>query len=117
VRSEAVVPERGKTAEPESERCARCGRELCRGEVTYSITVEIRADWKERIPDTGEESLASYVARIAPRIQALPPDLLEQEIHREIQGKLCMWCKERFAANPFGRVPDPRPGSARADTS
>lgn len=95
------------STEPAREQCARCGRELYRGEVTYSVRVAITADWKERIADTGEESLPSYLARIGPRIQGLPPHLLEQEIHCEIEGTLCMRCKERFAANPFGRVDCP----------
>jgi hypothetical protein len=111
------VPERRSTAEPGCERCARCGRELCRSEVTYSVTVAITADWKERIADTGDESLSSYLARISPRIQGLPPDLLEQEIHRKIEGRLCMRCKEQFAANPFGRAPRPQSGTGREDTS
>jgi hypothetical protein len=98
------VPEDERTSAPARERCARCNRELCRGEVTYLVRVVIKADWKERIADTGEESLSSYLARIGPRIEGLPPELLEEEIHREIEGRLCMRCKEQFTANPFGRV-------------
>jgi hypothetical protein len=98
------VPQGDRRTEPARERCGRCGRELCRGEVTYSVKVAIWADWKERIADTGEDSLTSYLARIDSRIQGLPPELLEEEIHREIEGRLCMRCKEQFAANPFGSL-------------
>ncbi len=83
-------------------RCARCGRELSRGEVTYAVRVVIRADWKQRVADTGEESLKSYLAKIGPGIQGVPGRLLEQEVHREIEGRLCGRCKEHFSANPFG---------------
>jgi hypothetical protein len=81
--------------------CSRCGRQLARGEVTYSVSIALVADWKDRVADTGEQSLASYVGRLAHRIQGVPPALLEEEVHREIEGRLCLRCKEHFAANPF----------------
>ena len=70
--------------------------------MTYAVRIRITADWKERVADTGEESLRSYLEKIDRGIRGVPADLLEQEVHREIDGRLCRRCKEHFSANPFG---------------
>jgi hypothetical protein len=81
--------------------CARCGRVLGKGEVTYRARITIMAEWKGRLADAGDEDLASYVGQMGRRLEGVPPELLEEEIHREVEGRLCLRCKERFAANPF----------------
>ncbi len=81
--------------------CARCGRVLGKGEVTYRARITITAEWKGRLADAGDEDLASYIEQMGQRLQGVPPELLEKEIHREAEGRLCLRCKEHFAANPF----------------
>jgi hypothetical protein len=78
-------------------RCHKCGAILPPGQTGYTVTISVATDFDGVIPDESDIDLKE----IEYRTKGVPAELLEEEIHREMQFLLCMACKERFCANPL----------------
>lgn len=90
-----------------SQKCSRCSRTIQPGDLFYSLSIKVSADFdgviriKDQKIDVSEEF---------EKVKSYPEELLREEVYREFSFVLCPRCKEIYCANPLSLpLGDPAP--------
>jgi hypothetical protein len=81
-----------------SQICSRCNKTFQPGDLFYSLTIKVIADFDGIIKIKDEKI---DLNKEFEKIRAYPEELLEEEVFKEFDFILCPRCKEIYCANPL----------------
>jgi hypothetical protein len=90
-----------------SQKCSRCSRIIQPGDLFYSLSIKVSADFDGviRIKDQKIDMSEEFE-----KVKSYPEELLNEEVYREFRFVLCPRCKEIYCANPLSLpLGDPTP--------
>lgn len=81
-----------------SQVCSRCRRTIQPGDLFYSLSIKVSADFDGVIKIKDEKVDWSKEFE---KLKSYPEDLINEEVYREFEFMLCPRCKEIYCANPL----------------
>ena len=81
-----------------SQVCSRCSRTIQPGDLFYSLSIKVSADFDGIIKIEGKK--ADWTEEFE-KLKSYPEDLINEEVFREFRFILCPRCKEIYCANPL----------------
>jgi hypothetical protein len=81
-----------------SQVCSRCNRSIQPGDVFYSLSIKVTADFDGiiKIKDDKVDWPKEF-----DKVKSYPEELINEEVFREFSFILCARCKEIYCANPL----------------
>jgi hypothetical protein len=90
------------------QRCDKCGRAVPAGGLFYDLTITLDQGFDGVIAGEQDGDLPSLMKRLDQQTRGVPERLLEEDVHKVMRYRLCVRCRERFAANPLDLPLDAR---------
>jgi len=89
-------------------RCDGCGREMAKGDLRYSVGIDVRAAYDTleiRLADLVKDHRAEMEALVR-RMNEAETDALEASVHKKMEFDLCPACQRAYIANPMRFHPE-----------
>lgn len=82
-------------------KCSKCGRKLSPGEQAYRLLISVLSDFDGVILEDTLTDAESMLEEAKRKVEGIPADVLEEEVHKEFSFLLCPQCKQKYCANPL----------------
>jgi hypothetical protein len=81
-----------------SQVCSRCSRSIQPGDLFYSLSIKVSADFDGiiKIKDDKVDWPKEF-----DKVKSYPEELINEEVFRKFEFILCPRCKEIYCANPL----------------
>ena len=77
-------------------RCARCGKRIKKGGVSYQFKAELISSFDGHITSSQHESMSEILARLDSELDELSEEQIEKQIYHKIEYIVCPVCRDEI---------------------
>ena len=78
-------------------RCARCGKRIKKGGVSYQVKTELKSHFDGHISGNQGESMSEILSRLDSEFDGMTEDQIEKQIYQKIEYLVCPVCRDEIA--------------------
>ena len=83
-------------SETEKLRCARCGKRIKKGGLSYRIKAELISHFDGYIAQNQKETMSEFLTRLDTDLEGLSEEQLEKQIYHKIEYIACPACRDEI---------------------